>query len=586
MRVLATCSSRRRTTRHICAATFGSFAVATAVSVAQSIPDFARNPPRVESVAIQFLDPPSFNALLFVTYARDARLAGRMPLNFGKQITVLRDDGQDGDEKAGDFIYTGPIHLSVDELRREIVTDGHGKKTVPVFRGRELVGRRTIVPLKIELFEKLVRHRDKIVLDTYGTCSTDPIDWKKSLLITDSTVLQDQARTYDQCAKAGQRGTPTGHWSFPYIIRELAGGASASNAAVSNFIRDWLNQWKSATSLTVNGWPVPNRAKIVDRIITPWKTASVGTGMEFDPAKAPFRLLAIVNRIDKSDTLIYGRSGAPSPSSAGELRFVFGAMSESCAPLHFTVIVEFGVDRKDCVGITAWAKDWIALSQLSFGATYNQNLAALSDQIVPYGSAPARPNKSALNQIRTNESSLEDANGGATWDMREFHLNDTNQLVIAPVDQTPDGSLNGSTVLKDYINANATAIKTDMYDVPLEYPTGTHFLGGSIFALPAIPFWQAAGITDNDARFHFSLNTCNGCHARETGTASTHIKPSVTGSLSPFLLGGPNATVNDPVVSTTTHTFADLDRREQELAAAAKLSCVCQLFHAPIDALH
>src|SRR5262245_27520816 len=103
---------------------------------------------------------------------------------------------------------------------------------------------------------------------------------------------------------------------------------------------------------------------------------------------------------------------------------------------------------------------------------------------------------------------------------------DAKQRVIGVVAPPGDSSTLRATVPRDYVNANATAIKTDVYDVPLEYPTGTHFLGGSIFALPAIPFWQAAGITDNDARFHFSLNTCNGCHAGETGTASTHIKPS------------------------------------------------------------
>src|SRR5262249_40952524 len=345
---------------------------------------------------------------------------------------------------------------------------------------------------------------------------------------------------------------PSGQWSFPYLIRELAGGPAASSATVSNFIKNWLNQWFSATSVSVNGWPVPKRQKIEDLIIKPWRTASLGSGMEFDPDKAPFRLLAIVNRIDKSDALVYDRRGAPDPRSAGELRFVFGAMSAACAPLHFTVIVEFGVNGKDCLVITAWAKDWIALSQLGFGPTYNQTLAALTDQVVPYGRAPSRPNKSLVNQVRTNESSLEPAQGGATWDMREFHLSDQNQLVLAPVKNTPDGSLNGSTALQGYINANAAAIKNDRYEVPLDYPSGTHFLGGHIFAKPAITHWNAAGITDNDARFHFSLNTCNGCHADETGTASTHITPSLApgsaGQLSAFLTGGSSATVTDPVV--------------------------------------
>jgi hypothetical protein len=383
-------------------------------------------------------------------------------------------------------------------------------------------------------------------------------------------------------------------------MREAAGGPSVSDQDLSKFIESWLAQW--TTDQTVNGWTVPHRKGMTAQIITPWQVASKGSNpaVKYDATKAPFRLLAIVNRIDKADILVYGSGSAPNPGNAGELRFVFGALSKKCKPLNFTVIFEYQVQRTDCAAVGQWARDWLALAPLSLGSSsYNAALEALTEPIVAHDAT--KPNGSALAQIRTNESSLGATFPGVKWDMREFHLAPSGgapgtlpvALVEDTVKQTPDDSLNNSATLASYINANAAAILLDLHQVPDDFPTpGPHFLGGHALGRPANStntgsFWKAPAITTPAARHHFSLDTCNGCHAQETGTHSTHVDPKtdpgLPAQLSGFLTG---ETVTDPVDSTVQHTFGDLALRAGALTSLAELDCVCQLYGNPQPAPH
>ena len=53
--------------------------------------------------------------------------------------------------------------------------------------------------------------------------------------------------------------------------------------------------------------------------------------------------------------------------------------------------------------------------------------------------------------------------------------------------------------------------------------------------------WNAPGINDPEARFHASLNTCNGCHGPETNTGVPDDRAARSSGqeapLSPFLTG-------------------------------------------------
>lgn len=567
--------------------------------------EFVTAPPAVQSLAVQLLEVNSGTGYLLVSYAPDPRLGPQLTLApFGEPV-VFHDDGEAGDARAGDGTYTGAVQLDVKALRarwREVAeimgvplpagpaamkTRGFDFRQ-PRFDGREIEAVVTVEPIQVGALEENLLTGKRVSLDEFNTC-TQLIDPDASLFIKHRDVMGDPKRTYLPCGPSGPQGDPNGKWAFGYLMRQLAGGSSVSDADVSKFIKKWLEQWKKTPG--VNGFPLPARPLLDSLIITPWKAASASAGLEFDPAKAPFRLLAIVNRIDKSDSLIYGSGGAPQPGDAGEVRFVFGALSSECQPLHFTVIFEYTVDKGDCAGIAQWATDWIALSKQRLGTdSYRAELQKLTDQVV-------KP--SVLGQLRTNEISLDASHPGSVWDLREFHLAG-GQLAHDMVAQTPQDTLNGTTALRDYLNANGAIIVKEQYDVPALYPSSAHFRGDDAIGNPSLTFWNTAGIVPapvpggtpapaTEVRHKFSRNTCNGCHNADTGSNGMHVNPMLdsdaVGQPSTFLTGA-GGPVPDPTDSTLQYTFNDLERRRQDLSQAASFPCLCQFFRQRIAAPH
>ena len=73
---------------------------------------------------------------------------------------------------------------------------------------------------------------------------------------------------------------------------------------------------------------------------------------------------------------------------------------------------------------------------------------------------------------------------------------------------------------------------------------GERFLGGAVFN--DIDFWEAPGV-ESEARHKFSLNTCNGCHGAETGSAFLQIFPRFAGEQSQLAGFQTGITVSDPI---------------------------------------
>lgn len=85
----------------------------------------------------------------------------------------------------------------------------------------------------------------------------------------------------------------------------------------------WLETWEQDQH--VNGGTIPARTEIRQQVIDPWLQASGGDAL--DLSKAPFKLLAIVNRIDLRE---HDRRRV---ATAGEGRFVFGLLDSEGQPL-------------------------------------------------------------------------------------------------------------------------------------------------------------------------------------------------------------------------------------------------------------
>jgi hypothetical protein len=230
-------------------------------------------------------------------------------------------------------------------------------------------------------------------------------------------------------------------------------------------------------------------------------------------------------------------------------------------PLQATLILEYKLPAATEEDVLGWVNAFHGLGALPFGEGYNAALQAVTERFVARGARPGRPNDSAINAVRTNEITF-GSNG--VWELRELRLSAaTGLLEPVPVELTPDGRFDGSATLASFINANQAAIIAEQNTVPTVFQ-GQSFQGGAVFN--DLSAWLAPGV-DSEARHHFSLNTCNGCHsAQETGVGFLQISPRFPGQeapLSGFLTG---TTVNDPVTNQP-RAFNDLRRRRLDLEA-------------------
>lgn len=389
---------------------------------------------------------------------------------------------------------------------------------------------------------------------------------EKELMITDLSVVEDARAT-----------TPGGHWTFGHLISEMAGPPVAADAAgqalradrASVFVRSWLQTWE--TDQTINTFTVAARPNIKSLVIDPWKKRDGVPGIDtaqWKPnlANAPFRLLAIVNRIDLN-------RGTPARvDSAGEGRFVFGVLGPTSpanpderAPLLFTVIFEYELLAKNRAELRGWAQRWRELGQKQFGAEYNAALQTITDVFTTAGKAPTKAHQNCLNQLRTNEIQLVlPAEAARGWELREFRLIvGQDQLRPSPVQQNPSNSFDKTPELADFINLRTPELLDGTLVMKEKLDDGKAFLGGSsIVAPPTVGFfWDAPQILNNEARHNFSSITCNGCHHVETGTDNfMHVAVREAGQpsrLSKFLNGPGLPPLRDPKDNAVARPFVD-----------------------------
>jgi hypothetical protein len=388
-----------------------------------------------------------------------------------------------------------------------------------------------------------------------------PVDFTRELVIRDLPVVEDPCRTTwtlgGPCI--GSRGV----WTFAALMTQMAG-----TVPPQQFVADWLHQWE--VGVVVGPRFVPARPGIRGAILDKWLVASgcaagapiVGGGAcALDLKKAPFRLLAIVNRVDMSTWT----TGAP-PTRDPEARMVFGAFDLTTGnPLQATVIFEYKLPTQRGgvpYSTVNWANAWHALSNGALGpigsTAYLGVLTPIVQDIAFAGAQPGNPNLgSSLGQVRTNEIAF----GGAPWKLREFHLTNTGagvnaeRLRMSSTKQTPDDTFNVSAALDGFLDPNSISMgSTALVDFTYSVPGG---LLGAESSAPML--WNHSGASPLVPleRTQFGFGTCNGCHTLETNTVFTHIAPRAAGAvaaLSPFLSTGTATVAGNPVA---TFTVAD-----------------------------
>jgi hypothetical protein len=360
----------------------------------------------------------------------------------------------------------------------------------------------------------------------------------RELMIRDLSVVDDPIRTGFTAPDSDPR---RGLWTFKHLMEELSPTAAqapdVAEAMLSSF----------TTAQTVNGFTIEARPGMQALILDNWPRVNG----KLDLAQAPLRLQAIVNRIDLRNL---------DKGNAGEGRFIFNFLTNGF-PLQATMILEYQLQATTEAQVTALANQWHALGALPFPSEqYNAALQAITEGFAKRGAAPGKPNGSGLGQLRTNEIDL-GVNG--IWQLREFTLDPSGQLVPSVIKLTPDRpSFDNTDALGAFVNMNETDILAERHTVPLQFQ-GANFAAASVFN--DLTTWRSSAITNPQARHKFALNTCNGCHSlEETGTFFLQVSPRFPGeqaSLSGFLTG---ITINDPVTGEQ-RTFKDLSRRNADL---------------------
>ena len=95
-----------------------------------------------------------------------------------------------------------------------------------------------------------------------------------------------------------------GAWTFGRLMTEMA-NEPATGIRPGDFVEQWIQQW--TVDLTINSFTVFNRAARAQLFLDNWPRLPDG---QLDLAQAPFRLLAIVNRLDLRGSTLYGSSDA------------------------------------------------------------------------------------------------------------------------------------------------------------------------------------------------------------------------------------------------------------------------------------
>ncbi|MCR6699814.1 MAG: hypothetical protein NVV68_00950 [Dokdonella sp.] len=533
--------------------------------------------PIAETVSITALPRPSdqgHNARLDVRYEKGQRLPERIELQVQDRPVYLQRDPRDPDAYAGTIPFDFDRFVAEQARRKSLAAQGKA----PVFHGREIVDHRPVAFLDPATLTRQIgagtpiRIPKDVVTGTAGLLSAE-----RSLMVVHPLVVEDPTRTFDACTNAGN---PTGVWTFAHLMSEMA-NQPLTGIDPADFVEDWLKSW--VNTAFVNSFEITERDLIINSVINPWPRDGSG---RLKLEQSPMRLLAIVNRVDLRKNAVYGGG------SAGEGRFVFGIMRRlpggGCALMRSTVILEYGVPIRGCTAVQDYGTQWHALDGLPLGSpAYNAALEDITVQFTKANAAPGKPNGSAINQIRTNENALD-----PLWELREFGLDGSSHLlVLKSTEMTPHRPTynpfpapHTTTLLADFINTNEAAILAGTYTVPDTF-LGQPFLTGSSLNPSTSPsfVWKHPGVSNNEARHLFSLNTCDSCHGGETGTTTfLHVEPRSMGSqagLSRFLTGSPGSvaspgtfTMPDPV-SGVPRTFGDLLHREADLDALVSMSC-------------
>jgi hypothetical protein len=489
------------------------------------LPEGLSEVPQIISASIQRLPSRTLegNTRLNVRFAPGGvpnTFSNVIPVFLENRVNLLRDDGQGLDTESNDGIFSMGIEVSSEELEAanvRLANQPASRRFTQQFVNRQRVG--TNIALtgfpttnfnSGEVITLLATNRFGILKANCPAGSPLAFDWRKTEMIIDLPVVADPTRTWEPCPWPTGSGLKLGKWTFGRLMSDMA-NFPATGIKPGVFVREWLRTWE--VNQTINSFNVPAVTAIKTKLVNDWEAQSLANGFsagELDLSIAPFRLCAIVNRVDLRPNTTFGYGGtSSSPCNGGEARFVFCALDRNCADIRLLVILEYRVPKCSCSDIQAWAAQWAALNATTPQSAYNAALEKITDEFAGPNADPASlPNKSAINQIRSNEIL------GNEWVMREWKISPLDGfLQEVTVKNTPDSSFQTTVAINQFL-----ALPSAPQPVPKLF-NGSPFLAGSAPVGPPGFVWNGSPtLALNPKRHEFGLNTCNGCHRPETKT--------------------------------------------------------------------
>lgn len=485
---------------------------------------FEQNPPFVEKIWVQLLQTPvdDNNVIMRLQYEDGMYLPATMNIYYSDDgLVEFHDDGNGPDLIPEDRIYSAYIREDIENFLSTVqaledALDQAGSYThFTGHIGQEITDLPEFDETAFQNFEE-VELRSSLI--NGADCLTE-LKKENSLFITDLSIVEDGARTYNIVANTGNYD---GVWTFGHMMKNMA-NTSVTGVSVKNFMKSWVKKWTE--SITVNGQTIPEREKIVQYLIEPWLRKARNNGSLsvtlsnwesiWDDSQtpeiglvryAPFKLIAIVNRLDLVGNTAYNSAFL----NAGETRFIFTLVSVYNWPTipKITEIgqvprvdnQDFGIDPnyQDWKGMNVifeygnvvdgrcflkdFAQSWLDLSAYSFGdPNLNDALEAITNTVTEPNTNPNKPNSSAINRIRTNERIFQPVvsnnNAGwfaSDWQFRQFQINPTTHLLDqVPLTNTPVNASNFSHTI--FFPSSQPCMSGDLY-----YVCSDNTIGGNL----------------------------------------------------------------------------------------------------------
>ncbi len=436
--------------------------------------------------------------IINVKYQELEQMSLQLPVYVGSNTITLYDDGTHNDSVAGDSIYTGILNENIQDFQNTINNLQQTINRQPYllsFTGHLGASIPTNVRFDMNSFSGFLSVPiDPIFISPAGraTSAGCTIIKQNSLFITDTLVVEDVNRTYNQLTNHGNR---VGNWTFGTLIKNMAG----SGPTPKDLLHSWLRNF--VVDIPVNGQLIKHRPNVLSLFIAPWLVKASGapsiasvTLANWDSLwnaanqdsllqRAPFKLTAIVNRLD-----LRGNSGySGGVSNSGETRFIFtlidphagdgpyplgvNGLTSGRPPLQIgsefgtstdfydwrgmNVIFEYGNTENNLCDVINFAKQWVKLSTMTVGTTaYLDSLDAITSTVTSAGAGAAtgKPNGSAINRIRTNERIFDTSSPTSVpawvlsdWEFRQFELqpgSGSSLFMQVPLTNTPRNSAN------------------------------------------------------------------------------------------------------------------------------------------------